>query len=489
MSPEVKPAPIPARSEATVQEMLQMMDVVNALRTQQGEVEKQLSHDDQVADLRTRLRATYQQMGVQVDDITLDRAIRDQSAHKYEFQAPKRDFSYTLAQAYVDRARIGRQYGIPAAVLGMAGLTLWGLTTLGIAAYHRSQETDAEKAIESAYAQRITLERRTTELEKSALRKDLPPAEERELDSTLDSIVRELRETDSFFAAFCSQGTAADDVTADNYLKAGVQLAQVRPILTEAEVKAMRAQGIIEEQKKLQQTRQQLDAVIGSMQTAVSLPAFLGPATEFYNSGVKNVEQRQLSAAQQDLRRLQTINDDARQFQKVGLQVEQVYASITQIVREDSARQDANSWYREALAYKQSADVPRLRESVTKLQALDKILREEYTFKIVGARWRDHSSGARIYYAKVQAIDTNGQAIPTTIVHQETGVTYQDQKMWGEEILEENYERIKRDKEADQLLNVETQFGVKERGYRSWRVTLKDNAGRVLPRKGQITID
>src|SRR3989338_229503 len=107
MAPDTKiiPFPIPTRSDANVQEMLQMMDVVNALRTQQGEVEKQLSHDDQVADLRTRLRATYQQMGVQVDDITLDRAIRDQSAHKYEFQAPKRDFSYTLAQAYVDRAR------------------------------------------------------------------------------------------------------------------------------------------------------------------------------------------------------------------------------------------------------------------------------------------------------------------------------------------------------------------------------------------------
>src|SRR3989338_4795109 len=169
MAPDTKiiPFPIPTRSDANVKEMLKMMDVVNALRTQQGEVEKQLSHDDQVANLRIRLRATYEQMGVQVDDVTLDRAIRDQSAHKYEFVPPKRDFTYTLAHAYVERARIGKQYGIPAAVLGMLGLAAWGLTNLGITAYHKSQETDAEQAIESVYTQKITLERRTTELEKS----------------------------------------------------------------------------------------------------------------------------------------------------------------------------------------------------------------------------------------------------------------------------------------------------------------------------------
>lgn len=88
-------------------------------------------------------------------------------------------------------------------------------------------------------------------------------------------------------------------------------------------------------------------------------------------------------------------------------------------------------------------------------------------------------------FVLVEAVDTSGNVLTRSIRNAENGQT-KNVKIWGERIPEDVFERLKTDKQADQILD-ETEFGIKERGRQDLQVIMQDSSGQPLQRSIQIT--
>lgn len=457
------------KADASVQEMLQMMDVVDALRVQQGEVQQQLTQEAQGQDLRQRLQKTYEQMGVTVTDALLERAIQDHFTHKYEFVPPRRDGRYTLAKWYVDRKRIGRVYGLPVLILGALGGLGYGLVEAGKAAYHHNQESRVESAIEAAYQQRQGLEGQAQRLAAAPLKKDLPPPQQLALESIVSVSRGRLQATEQFFAEFSPEGKAEKAVTTQNYPRAQEQLERTASHLTTAKTELQRGEAIVQTQQQLAETRQRLDATYASVKEKKAQPVFLERATAAYTSGVKNLEARELPGAAASLQQLTTIYNDSVQFADLARSVEVSYQSIRGVVKEKETREQADILYKSAQQELQSVNVPVLRATVGRLQTLDATLHQEYELRIVsepGVRsgiYRNYGGQISGYYLLVEAIASDGSTLPMKITSTETGSTAEVTR-WAEQVPESAYELVKQDKSDDGLIQ-DNIVARKKKGY------------------------
>ncbi|MCX6710985.1 MAG: DUF6384 family protein [Candidatus Woesearchaeota archaeon] len=91
------------KKELTVEEFMRIMDVADALKKQEEEVKRQLSVDEQKADIRERLRKTYQQMGVELSDEHLDAAIENYFSELYKFKQPEKNLSCKICSPAAEK--------------------------------------------------------------------------------------------------------------------------------------------------------------------------------------------------------------------------------------------------------------------------------------------------------------------------------------------------------------------------------------------------
>ena len=481
----------------TINDFLNMTDVAEAIKSQKTEVNKVLSREEIKADIRERLKATWTKQGKTFNEAETEVAINNYFSGLYEFKQPSRDFKYQLASLYVDRKRIGKVYGIPAAVIASLSLVT-GLTVKGIdVARKNSAERNVEQSVEELYVDKQSLESKLSESKSSSLVKQLPKSESEGFSSDMKYSQKQLGSLDSFFKEFCSDGSSDDDITQSNYLKVRDNLDHIRSTLEDAKTALDHSTSILQTQNDINSARKSLDFIIKDIHNVQPAPPqrVINKAESIYERGVNSIEKRKLTQANQYLSELETISQDLKEFSAMPPQVEQLYSTIKEIAKEDRAVKTADKLHKEATLYVQNFDVPNLRKALDGLENLEDQLNQEYTLvihqsDIEGDRsgvWRywNQDPSKKSYYIIVEAKTPNGNLLKMRIKNEETGETENVTK-WGERVPESVYERVKSDKLDNGIVD-QTTFGRKERGYLDNEITFTDNNGKILPRTGQIT--
>ena len=159
-------------------------------------------------------------------------------------------------------------------------------------------------------------------------------------------------------------------------------------------------------------------------------------------------------------------------------------------VAPEVARLDA-----EARVYREKDD-PKGLESVRKsLADLGARLGESYNVAVVSGagrksavdRYYRDKDGRRVsgFYLIVEARTPDGKAL-TRRIHNDENDSYKEVTAWAERVPEAVYERLKKDKLEDGILN-ETAFAAKRKGFPDEEITMPGPDGKPLARLGRIT--
>ena len=166
--------------------------------------------------------------------------------------------------------------------------------------------------------------------------------------------------------------------------------------------------------------------------------------------------------------------------------------SILSISQSESAIKEAKQLESQAKVYLANEELNELAATKNELLSIDNRLQEEFAVVVVtgenqrSAVRRDFDEATISgYYLIVQARDKNGRAMKRTIQDIETD-SNKVVDIWGEKVPVDVYERLKKDKTEDGILN-ETAFGQKQRGFLNIEVLMRDGNNQPLQRGGQIT--
>jgi hypothetical protein len=146
------------------------MDVVDTLRHQENLVSRELSEERRDAELLERLRQIYRGQGIEVPDRILQEGVQALKEQRFVYTPPAPGFTRTIANAWVNRGRIGRSLLALAALLGFG----WG-------AYHLGVERPAQ--------QRAAQEQAAAERNRTELAQTLPSA----LEQGHEDVLREAK--------------------------------------------------------------------------------------------------------------------------------------------------------------------------------------------------------------------------------------------------------------------------------------------------------
>jgi len=471
-------------------EFLRMVDVATTVRQKQEEVNQQFNIDETKTELKKKLLETAQITGEQLTDSQIEIAINSYFDGLYSFKAPERNFGTNLAEIYVDRVRLTKKFVIPPlSVIAAAGL-LW-LSGLGVHSAHlKSQERSLEKDIESAYQERQILLTEAHEISVSPLISKLPSAEKDKLHTQLSTSQERLKSMAPYFNKYCSNGTAADDITKVNYQEAKNGLPNIEDSLNQAKNEFQDGKSVIDTQEGLILTQRNLETLIGEVRGLKPINIFSQRAENAYSAGLGEIERRNLSEAKQKEQQLLGVKQDISQFSNLTSQTETLYNSIRTISKEKEASEKGEELYNEAKKFISVADVPKLSQTVSHLQDINVILSQEYTLRIVNRegvksgidRYYTDENGRRGsgYYLIVEAIDSSGNALEMRIRNEENGQT-ENATMWGERVPESVYEKVKEDKLDNGIVNNDI-IGTKRRGYLKEEITMQG-----VTKQGEIT--
>ncbi len=303
----------------------------------------------------------------------------------HSFKEPQHNLQYKLAEAYIDRKRIGKKYGIPAVSTICAGLLIWGGVGLGVKINNNIQKSNLNRSKEN-----------------------------------LETLIKTVR----------------DENIPDEMLK---------------------------------------------------------EAESAYNDGMYNANNKNYKESRESEKKLNLIRKEAKKFSTLSEELENTYSYIKTVVKEDEAKNMADSLYREGQNYVKVVKTASLQKTVQELQDLEAILNQECSIKIVNKngvksgidRYFEDADGKRIsgYYVIVEALDAKENVIPQIIKSEENGER-KKVDLWGERVPQEVYEQVKRDKLDNGIIENDV-FGEKERGYLNPKIIFEYN-GEKLKRMGQI---
>jgi hypothetical protein len=139
--------------------------------------------------------------------------------------------------------------------------------------------------------------------------------------------------------------------------------------------------------------------------------------------------------------------------------------------REPGAAGKVEALYATAATAAEAGDLETLRTARQALQYVHDLLRQEYTIQIVSRPgtpsgvWRTpaNSRAARNYYLIVEALTASGQTLKLPVTSEEDGKV-RTVSLWGLRVDPQVYEQVRRDKEADGIVN-RKQVGTKKRGF------------------------
>lgn len=477
-----------SHSDVNVQAFMAMMDVADALRKQKEEVQKQLNLDEQVVDIKNRLVATYKATGVEVSDELLDTAIKDYFSGLYAFKEPVRDFKYKLAGIYIDRKRIGKKYGIPLAVASGISIAAFVGADIFNSIQEAQNEKDTEISAQGEYNKLIVIKNKIDEISPESLVIQLPKEDLDELKTIVANSRAKLKTLDDYFGFFCPKGDCKDQITVKNYKEAKNRLIEVKQVFSGIESNIEYGKRIVETQGVIVVEKKKLETLIKEVRNSKPPLIFADKAQEAYLNASAMLDKRLVKEAQQHTSRLITIRDDAKEFSVLSSYIETLYSSIKTISKEDKALQTGTILYKEATQYVQSVNPGGLRESANSLKELETDLSQEYRLIIAGGKWRypknkPNEESAKNYYLLIEAKDKNGRLLTKKIRNEETN-TVEDVTKWGELVPKAVYERVKRDKEDNGVIN-DYVFGIKKRGYLTEEIIFKGVENNQ--QRGQIT--
>jgi hypothetical protein len=465
-----------------IRSFLTMMDVASELRKQKEEVNKQLNIDETKADLRQRILETSKVTGENLNDAEAMIAIESYFSGLYSFKEPKKNFSHSLANLYVDREMITDNYVKPAAFIAGVAILIYATAGITNLLVKQSREKKIEDAVEQGYKKKLKLQGRLNALKSS---------HDSEVIETAKASGEILKGTDEFFKEYCSNGTSDDDINQQNYKTAQKQLQIADADLNKANEYLNKGEGIIKFGNDLVSTRKSLELLISEIKNSNPPKQLMTQAESDYQNGIASVDKKNLSQAKEYYNHLNGIKTDAQEFAVLPSQAEKLYNTIKAVAVENAAIEQADNLYKEAKASAENVNVKQLKQAVDNLGTLDNLLEQDYTMTVVSKegvksgidRYYTDGSGKRLsgYYLIIEAKDSKGNALQKQIKNEENGQAY-NVTMWGERVPQEIYERIKQDKMNDGIVN-DNVFGKKQRGYVTESITIKGLDKRL----GQIT--
>ena len=470
--------------------LLNVSELATELRKTGEEVDLQFRIDEIKNSWTSKVLAAAKIKGEGLTEEQARTAVEQHFSDLYRFKAPEN--SQTLANLYVSRGKIAKRVGIPAVII----LGLAGLVNSASNAIHNFRLNAAESSIEAKVEEEYNLRQRfVTDLNTvlSDAEKEKIRGEDSEKLFEISKITRErLKKTDEFFGKYCKDGTAVDDVTRENYLEAGQQIVSVKNELESVGRSVEEGKGIVNFQRELSGTRNNLEAAIQEIRNTNPPQVFSQRAEGAYRSGLACLDQRQLDQAKSYGKQLGQIRGDAQDFYVLPTEVENTYSAIKSIVKEREAAEIAARLYETAKSDINSVNVPALKKDAQDLGNLNHNLGLEYFIKVVSRsgvksgidRYYTDKQGRRAsgFYLIVEALDLSGNTLSRPIRNEEDGQTY-NVGMWGERVPKSIYEGVKSDKMDDGIIQNDT-FGKKEKGYLKEKILFPEieNAKR-----GQIT--
>ncbi|MEO0980935.1 MAG: DUF6384 family protein, partial [Pseudomonadota bacterium] len=91
------------KSDAPLDDLMMVMDVVDTLRHEESQVARELKADDRDAAMVDRLRQVYASQGIEVPDHILKAGVEDLKRDRFVYSPPKTVFQRTLAMVYLSR--------------------------------------------------------------------------------------------------------------------------------------------------------------------------------------------------------------------------------------------------------------------------------------------------------------------------------------------------------------------------------------------------
>jgi len=187
---------------------------------------------------------------------------------------------------------------------------------------------------------------------------------------------------------------------------------------------------------------------------------------------------------------------DSKLAQQAYERLEETNEGIAQVTSDAQIKSEAAAALATAKALRDEGDYEALGDLVGKQRLLLDTLMQQYELTIpsvpgeesafpmdfTDANSQTMRSG---YYVVVEAKAADGTPVKVRVRDRQSGQPALTSK-WAEQVPEAVYNRLKKDKQADGLLD-DRVFGVKQRGERDLEVRLEGATGGVLERGGQLT--
>jgi hypothetical protein len=406
------PEPTPPR-KFELDEVMLAMDVVDTLRHQRSLVEQELESEDRERELIEKLRKVYADQGLAVSDEVIAQGVRAMREERFAYRPPKKGLKTSLARMYVNRGRWAK--GVALLMIALAAVWV-GYRYLFVLPAERGRTQTARELAGRAEAQ----QERT-----AALRA--------RLDSTGQALQTEL--------------------------------------ISVSEQAAIR--------RLADRVRQGLTGAASRLDAVEKLPPVSGVdagSVAEKSAGTRRwLDERNelLDLAQNDLDAAQVALTSIRDLKNEAAGLDALRAEALKEAREPGAAGKIEALYTNAATAAGAGDLEALRTARQALQYVHDLLRQAYTIQIVSRPgtpsgvWRTpaNSRTARNYYLIVEAQTASGQVLKLPVTSEEDG-RVRTVSLWGLRVDPEVYEQVRRDKEADGIVNRKT-VGVKKRGFLS----------------------
>jgi len=464
------------------------MDIASELRKQTEDAKVNLDIDVVKDNIRKTVLDTAKIKGEPLTEDQVNTAIDHYISQMNKFVEPNKTSSYKLANMYVNREKIGKRYGIPILAAAVIAGISWGTVNIYDNIKQKKLESKVEQSVMDAYHTRSLLETKSHTFNAVKTIYVNP----RDIDVVVNDIIFTLKKTDTFFNKYCPNGNSEKAVTKSNFISVNNELKAIEGSINLADNSATNADNLIDTDKKLVSTKNGLDVVISEINNTKNVPAqFLTKAETEYKSGLASITNIRLNDAIQHRDELANLKGQITDFVVLPDKLEQAYSSVKSVAKENLAITKADALYNDGKIQVKEINVTNLENDVKQLFLLDETLRKSYQVNVVNRNGvksgidRYYNGNKSGFYLIVEATDANDNILPMQIKSIENG-NISTVKLWGERVPQKIYERIKKDKTSDGIVD-DKLFSIKEKGYISDKIIMKGTDNRPLTRTGQIT--
>lgn len=108
------------KSDAPLDDLMMVMDVVDTLRHEEGQVARELKADERDAAMLDRLRQVYASQGIEVPDHILKAGVENLKRDRFVYSPPNTGFQRSLAMIYISRGTWSKWLAAVCAVVVVA---------------------------------------------------------------------------------------------------------------------------------------------------------------------------------------------------------------------------------------------------------------------------------------------------------------------------------------------------------------------------------